>query len=1000
MPEAAVLEKPMLYDAEKLLEMRNRIRQEQTPKFAKDVTPPAPSTSETEEQRKEREKKEEKSELQRKLDQKIEDLINKSEEEREEEKEKIPEIVLRKKESWDELGWTQEKRNRISRKLKELLKLTDDNADNACNHMMEIFIASGKTADQVLEILENDEKNNELVRQAQEEAAKYAAPRGITNIEKYTKLNYLQKLAGTDREDWIQRFVLDKDFAEELNQQYRQGYAENLYDLAWNIAYSQKDDFGIDGAHPIVQMQIHKKEDGSYEGRYVVNQSNFMLWMRKEMFKFYSEMDTYEVTNYFQRLQVSKGNFTSVTLGQMIVDSDTYFRDETGHKWGRLYDQALLEPYMLMTIREYYIEYDKVQSSEEKLSELYNNVFYLSKFTAKMYGGSMMNLLSTLSEDFEGKDSDTKLGEAWMKMFMVYYNMADFEGLQKVLGKDSEFFTKKFWMDAIVQVYGDDAKQLGMPALGRYLGPKTDSFLKAFGSDGKVTDKTKDDFIAFVNVFTTPTNASSPAGVVDQGLKNVVAHLLASKEANVTEKNKKDVTVDSEGKVLDSISLNYAWLIAQAMTLPMGAASKNNVWGFSGHNAETKWLYPRQYRMKYETYGGAGNPFSVAMFKQLSIPFLEGVLLENANGEFKTKWNKEKGAYDVETRQQTPIEVINKMIESSNRYESERKRLQSLLEEAKKANNEAKQAEILKLIAENDDKAKNEYKMKASQLVFHQNAMRNYAQNIIGRAKDLYATVFSANEINFEKFTHYDSLFRGVSFDRAAFQKEIQSGLITPLRYLFNANGATQLNMEVRAPVYKGRDEKGKQIWAFETMPLAEAMIGYEVLNIPQFRKKVDDLSPEDWKKMRQQGYRKRGEFVLRPDGRYLLDANKMYADKTLVYKQWMLMKLGSDLWAHISRHSTDPAYDMHHYMSILEAIESIPGDIEADEFKMRKTRITGRFFSEEQLKWLRKISGTSTFNLFNRQFWSDLFFGDRRKKESKFGESVSLFLSSIFRGS
>ena len=33
--------------------------------------------------------------------------------------------------------------------------------------------------------------------------------------------------------------------------------------------------------------------------------------------------------------------------------------------------------------------------------------------------------------------------------------------------------------------------------------------------------------------------------------------------------------------------------------------------------------------MKYEGFGGAGNQYSVAMFKQLSVPFFEGTLSES-----------------------------------------------------------------------------------------------------------------------------------------------------------------------------------------------------------------------------------------------------------------------------------------------------------------------------------------------------------------------------------
>ncbi|HSX09202.1 MAG TPA: hypothetical protein VLF93_03550 [Candidatus Saccharimonadales bacterium] len=981
----------MIKNPDELLKIRNEVREIYYPELVKKVSGnKLPKDSE---------------ELRQGLDAKLKELAAGPlpEEEINEEtgKREVPQITLRNldEEGWERLGWGKEKRESVKHGLREVLHIGEHEAENT----LHILIGQGKTYNDVMEVL-NDRSRyeqyntaegrdviNQHLQQELSERIPGADPR------RAQKFLYVQEELGIDRADYIRRFILTEDYREALNQEYDEKLPTDLYDLAWNIGHAEKNEFGLEGMFPILQMQIQVDKDGKTEGRYVVNQGNFMRWMRSQMWNWFAEFDTDELTDYFSKIELHKGPLSSVHLVTMLFDRNRYFRDETGHMWSRLYDQALLEPWMMYTLRSYYLEYEKAQSSEEKLSEVYNNVFFLSKLTRKIYGKSMMNLLMTLPVDFEGKDSDTKLGEAWSKMFLTFYNMADFEELQLILGKDSEFFKRSGWMKAMQEVNEKIIKQSGMPPVGEsFLGTREADFNNAFNGKEEIQDTKA--FTSFINLFSSPVTPSTAVEVINQAVRNAVKHQIVSKDANLeSEEVKGKMEIIDGNKIEDEVTLNYAWLLARTWTFFTGTAAKNNFPGVSGHNAETKWLYPMAYRMKYVGYGGAGNPYTIPMFKQLSLPLLEGMLVENANDEYFAGYD-EKGKPKYKTRKLTPMEVMRQMHASSEHYEEERKELRKELEKAEKTKDENKLADIKQRLEKLDEVSKNEYKILAGDLEFNENAMRNYAQNIIGRSKVLYEQLMGGAEIDFDKFTKYDGIFRGVSFDRAEFQKAVQGGLITPLRYLFDANGATQLNMIVRSPEYRGKDEKGKPIWKFRDMPLGEAMLGHQILDIPEFRQKIKNLDPKRWQIMKQHGYKVKNGYVIRPDGKHDIDYNLVQENKTMVYKQWMLMKLGADMWTHIDRHSTDPAYGMEHYFNVLDAIASIPGNIDGSDTDMRGTRITDTFFSKEQMKWLKKISGTTASKLFMRQFFKDLL-GDKKKQGSMFGDSFSVIIGAVFRG-
>ncbi|MGI8420547.1 MAG: hypothetical protein ACR2LN_07965 [Candidatus Levyibacteriota bacterium] len=902
----------------------------------------------------------------------------------------VPEFVLRKEDNWEQFGWKKADKEEVLAQIKSVLGLDDTYAKNA----LENIVASNTSPEDAKRLISKsmyDEAFGHFKKpEPQEEldAEKHGGPaiRELSDEEAAKRAKTALFRGMGIKEAYIRRFILANDYRQENKQEYDDVMPADLYELAWNLTVFDQENFGVNGKFPVLQLQVEHKNDEEgkpiVEGRYVVNESNFMRWIRYQINVWY-DIDTDEVTDYFNKMVITKNQYTSVSLGTMLYNHERYFKDENGQKYDQLYQQALVEPLMMMYMRGYDIEYKNVMGDEAKLAETITKSFYLNKMTRKAFQKSFLYYQTTLGVDFDGTNSDSKMGEAWNKIYLAYYNLGDFQELQKVLGKDSDFFTKKGMIDAITTVYEKKYKATGLPLMGKVLGEKEKDFEAAFDANGKIsTEKNREAFIRFINFFVKPSNDEDLIDVVRGALRNSVSSLLVSKEGNEERFDK--VTVD--GRVEDEHTVGVAELIAYSWLRISGAAAKNDI-NAAGFDAQSKWLRTEAYRRKMATNergGGFGNPYTVAMFKQVLVDVFRGTNVVNA-------WKHDKNGEEV--RRLTPLEVMTNMQAITGKYEKEREKIQDKLgistsEEAKK--------EAKRQLSDLDNLEKVDYKLMAGKLEFDDNALKQYALDHVNRAKTIYDQIMTAHEIDFDKFTVYDSAVRGVSFKRAEFQAAVQKEFLTHLRYLLASYDKLNFNMDVRSQVFTGRDEKGKDTWKYETMPLGQAIFGHLILDVPLFRKKAKDITEED----KEKGYKRKGLYLVDRDGKHVIDYDKVQSSegKTYAWKQWALMKLGADMWTHIDRHSRDPAYGIAHYIDIIEALESIPGEVFGDETDMRKSRVTKSFFSHEQMKWLRRISGTTDFKLFTKAILTDIF-QSKHRKEGLFSESANTFLGAIFKG-
>lgn len=926
---------------------------------------------------------------------------------------------------WAEFGWNKNERDQLEQFIIDrfLWDRNDRRAQDRANNALQMILASGNTGADVMAKLANREKLEADVAERMppnidpnRNPHEYKMYRDFATLKVLSRSvqerrdeqgNQLDPIVNEVPDKYIQRFVLDDEFREELDSKFKNETPANFFELAWNIAMQKPDEFGVNGKFPILEMRVEKGRDGRPRGKYYPNQANFMRWVR-QWINHYQGKSPDDLTNYFTALKIEKA-YKSVSLDDILDNTTQYLTDDNGDYYETLADQAQLEPWMLITVRQYDLEYKGAMNSEEALAKKMGELFQQSKLTKKTFQKSMMYYFSTLGVDFDGAKSDSNLGGALTTMFLAYYNISDFSELQRILGKDSSFFTKDGLHGAMKSIMNKKAKRVENPSLQAFLSPKDlEKFDKIYDANGKLRVDHKesvDYFLKFVNVFASQWTDHNAENMVKEMLMNAVKEKydFKSKNSNRRYKTKKEVEEQAkkEGRevtekdylIEDDDSLEIAWLIAFSFLRFSGAGARNDT-GAAGYDAESKWMNTEAYRRKMATEkrGGAmGNPYTIPMYKGMIVDLMQGIRTTDA-------WTT-RGLNGEETaqRKKTPLEV---MMELHEVMRIRKEKCEAIEKQIAQERNPDRKAQLVAELDNLEKSGEKSYKQVAGQMEFPQLALANYAANHLQRGAKIYGQIMGAEEITFDKFTHHD-VIKGVVFNRGEFQKAVQENLIKPTRYLWDTYGELNFNMPVRRPMFIGR-EGDKDIFEYKTVPLGEALFGYQMLDIPMFWKHEKVLGPDGKPLKDAKGKDIEGKKVIkRADGRHEIDYDKVASEKgqTALYKQFVLMKFAGDMWTHIDRHSSDPTYDYHHFLEIIEALERIPAEIIGNDKDMRDVRVSKSFFSHAQIKWLRKMAKVDNYSLFKRQFIDDIFGGGHDKKGSGFGDSFSMIANAVFRG-
>jgi len=674
----------------------------------------------------------------------------------------------------------------------------------------------------------------------------------------------------------------------------------SIQDVCRWIIRKEGDQWGTGGVNELLD------EGGNFK------QANFLKWVRERML-FWNGFDP---DNPQLNLLGSVGietEFRTIGIGTMITNVKQYFRDEKkiDEKTGRnviyedLADHIVAEAFLFNTSRNYDAEYRYVMWKDQDISELIDKQYQRSIFT----NSDNLKRILSLSEEY-GKEGDTKVGDSIRKAFEIYYNISDFEELEKILEGGGEGFLRRETFEDALRVV---LKKPGNFPAGDLPEAYKELFGKLFDKSGNAVKK---EFISYINLFNIPGKDSTAVNLVREAVRLTVSRMYGLESGL-------DDSIEERG--LKRKNLEYAETWAYSMLRWSGAAARNDTTAI-GYDAFTKVQRFQQYRIRQSkaTRGGKfGNEYDLPPIKRMTLDFFSGVFVEKPVGE--------KQNY-------TPLEIfkeldaVDKQILQlrGNRKEEE------LPDEVK--------LKIKELRKFKDDEW-------FSKLRFRQFAQLDYAANHAARGYKAFHSMLGAEELRIDEISKYEP-FRGYVIDRAKFEEDLKENFMKPIRYAFQTYTDIDYSKKIRVQVNAGKDEERP---IYEEMTYAEAMFGPEVLQDYYKRDRRGRIEKREVK-------RADGKTVKKP----VIDEEKLASIKgrRLLYKRVIRAILAGRIKSHRDRFSGYAKMDYEQIQQFYKALRSIREIDLAEGDEKTKIDATRYFFTKKDIEWMRKYSGTETWKM------------------------------------
>ncbi len=809
-----------------------------------------------------------------------------------------------------------------------------------------------------------------------------------------------------------------QELARISRQLYESDRPNNIEDLAWQIGHEDPINFGVMGNFPVLEVydkqsgkrvidpEIMYDPEGNTDIR--INKGNFVRWLRTKMMYYHDDSPDDEL-NFWKQVRLEK-QYRTVSLGDMVENPSIYFRQTkitkrrqdlqselsvaTGERKAAilkeleglggdvmedLMDEVKREAWLFSNSRTFDLTYRSVSGVGPDMIKTFQQLFGKSPFSKTVWGNkSSFYWLMTMDQEFSRGDKDEhdrKAGQALNAAYLAYYNLTDIDMLRKILGEDSKLINEqglreirdKMVKSAVSTNKTTEAEELEHhpsdafidylfrhPILDENDEPK-------LGADGKPLWEYKYDsknrklinewaFVDKMNIFGSPqTNA-----LLVKLVRNAISEDIVKKYGlylPISETNPK-------GDKVDDTTAHFVETFAFTMTRWTGAAARNNHTA-AGYDSWVKLQKTRPYRLKQSEpgYGGAfGNNYTVHMLKSLGTDFMTATQTltpitsaERENVEiYKNRPAGEKGV-------KTPLEVLMELNAAWGDA-------QTKAEEALANGNREEADRWLQAASTLSEKA-------ASQLIFPDNTMKYFMNDHVKRGWDVYEQIMDGFELKLEAFTKVDPI-KGIVFEKDKFQEKVQDSFIKPMRYFLRTWKQIDFSQTVRENV----GDEAKVVWKDITM--AEKMFGREVLDIPEFWKVVPEGTPGAKKVRTRSGADGKWQETWRMAGGSFedrFDATLVQGNRDMLLKQIAKVRLAAELYSHVDWNSTDPRYNFIFYETVLQALKQIPGGIAGDETDLKSAKLKldsdERFFSDEDIKWIRAKSNTQEGWLFTKAF-------------------------------
>ncbi len=938
-----------------------------------------------------------------------------------------PGEILKDLDTWEDYGWSDDERKEVKNELKDQFRALGnaDEVDKQAEIIMEILVSHGKTGAEFKgHLSEMRQEAHELWISKKEKddlqfRRQYSDKEEIFFMMEYLGIEDIQ----------IRHFISPDLYVHDNDQEIDYSAPKNVEELAWQMMQTpgkQYRGWGVKGESPLLEMRILKDANRNVDtekSRYRVNTANMVLWARSNMYIAY-DLDRETPHNFFQEIALKKRY--PLSLQEMLLNPSQYFVSEDGIQYKQLLLEWYKEAAVMTTVRAWDVMYRKVAGDPDELAKAFREMYNTENLlTRNALGANLINLMTTMPLHFKGVEdgkwqSDSKMGAAWMDIYRAYDSMSDLEGLKRVLGEGSKFFTLKGWVEAIGEVGTEGIAATGVDKYRVFMGKEYYEFFeKSFDKNGEITTaENKKNFIKFISIFGPKMIGGKVEWTVRAALRGAIAEKFGTevyvkdkndnpivdkmrpinkdgtpnyikKHAFITDRGKKNENI--EDRIEDMESLKVSEAIAWSLVKPFGAGAKNDA-DAVGHDWMQRVYNTQLMRQKYPHRGDKfGNEHNIMQFKRTGVDALNAIVTEAYTEELDDEGKPIKGKDGkLKTRNKTIMEVMRELsafkTASANRLKELEMELIGL--DPASAEYREKKQNIKKISAEDNQI----YQDKAQDMSFGQRTLSNYWEDHLKFGIDLYKQLVESKEIAFEKFTDYN-VFGGVRFKQAEFQQEIQDTWIHKIRYMIDTYPSLNFNQTVRVmdqteTTKRHYGEHRLQEPAYHEVKLGEAMFGHEMLNRAEFWKRDKHDKPINL-------IDSKGRKIK---GKYEIDYQKVQDNKQQVWKQWFMMKVATDLFAHRALHANEPRFNFTYYQNAVEAIGRIPGDIMQDEFNMKQTDVTKYFFNKSDIAWLRKTGRVQNFDLYWKAMVKDVLLDDKPEEGIGIFSALALAMKAIVR--
>ncbi len=381
----------------------------------------------------------------------------------------------------------------------------------------------------------------------------------------------------------------------------------SIQEIAYQIMAYEGSEFRTGGKYPMFEVVIDKDAQGREKPRLEFQQHNFIRWARNKMINWHESNpddpgDMFKVVGVF-------GSLRPVSLGEMIY-VDAFFRDkDTGKVLSDLRTQLIYEAWPFNSFRNFDIEYRNMKGSDEKLPESLQKIYMTNVATKKNVLNKVFNM-ADISEKFKPEEKNSKTGQGLRMALLSYYYLGNFGMIDKIFkdenGNNLAFLDFNKFKKQFIKAHMDED--------GLTEGKATEAFEKSFKNIEKYFDENgklknsednREKFMVATNLF---NSAMTNIEQVDEIRERVRLSIM-------------------ERFGISYNDAKYAENFAYSMTRWTGIATLNdiNAVGFDAWSKVLNTGYYLQHQSSDRRGGAFGNRYTMFQFKRLGLDFFTGV---------------------------------------------------------------------------------------------------------------------------------------------------------------------------------------------------------------------------------------------------------------------------------------------------------------------------------------------------------------------------------------